>query len=161
MQDLIDLLHCLDCSCVLRNGNIHTYAQRGVADLYELLLRHPQLLRGAEIADKVVGKGAAALMVLGGVREVYADVLSEPACGMLRGAGVPVSCALLVPAIRNRAGDGWCPVETLCRDKATAEECLPLIREFMERRSSSLPHPLPPPLPDYKSGTGKKRGARA
>lgn len=136
MQDLIDLLHRSECSLVLRNGNVHTYEQHGVADLYGLLLAHPQLLRGAEIADKVVGKGAAALMVLGGVKEVYADVVSEPACEMFRQAGIPVTYAQLVPAIRNRAGDGWCPVETLCRDAATAEECLPLIRRFMETRAS-------------------------
>ena len=133
MQDLIDLLHRSECSLVLRNGNVHTYEQHGVADLYGLLLAHPQLLRGAEVADKVVGKGAAALMVLGGVKEVYADVMSEPAHEMFRAAGIPVAYGVLVPAIRNRAGDGWCPVETLCRDVATAEECLPLIRRFMER----------------------------
>lgn len=133
MQDLIDLLHRSECSLVLRNGNVHTYEQHGVADLYGLLLAHPQLLRGAEIADKVVGKGAAALMVSGGVKEVYADVMSQPALGMFRAAGIPAACGVLVPAIRNRAGDGWCPVETLCRDVATAEECLPLIRRFMER----------------------------
>lgn len=136
MEDLIRMLHSQECSCVLRNGNINTFQQRGVADLYDLLMKHPLLLRGAEVADKVVGKGVAALMVLGGVKEVYADVVSEPACEMFRQAGIPVTYAQRVPAIRNRAGDGWCPVETLCRDAATAEECLPLIRRFMETRAS-------------------------
>lgn len=138
MQDLIDMLHRSGCSCVLRNGNVHTYEQRGVADLYDLLHRHPQLLCGAEVADKVVGKGAAALMVLGRVKEVYADVISEPALALFAGAGIPVSYALSVPAIRNRTGDGWCPVETLCRDCATAADCLPLIRGFMERNATRV-----------------------
>lgn len=138
MQDLIDMLHRSGCSCVLRNGNVHTYEQRGVADLYDLLHRHPQLLCGAEVADKVVGKGAAALMVLGRVKEVYADVISEPALALFAGAGIPVSYALSVPAIRNRAGDGWCPVETLCRDCATAADCLSLIRGFMERNATRV-----------------------
>ena len=106
---------------MLRNGEIYTFERRGVADLYALLREQPGLLLGADVADKVVGKGAAALMVLGRVRRVYADVLSEPAYGRL------------VSAIRNRAGNGWCPVETLCRDKETAEECLPLIAGFVER----------------------------
>lgn len=121
LQDLIDLLHERKCSCVLRNGEIYTFERRGVEDLYALLREQPGLLLGADVADKVVGKGAAALMVLGRVRRVYADVLSEPAYGRL------------VSAIRNRAGNGWCPVETLCRDKETAEECLPLIAGFVER----------------------------
>lgn len=78
LQDLIDLLHERKCSCVLRNGEIYTFERRGVEDLYALLREQPGLLLGADVADKVVGKGAAALMVLGRVRRVYADVLSEP-----------------------------------------------------------------------------------
>ncbi len=38
------------------------FRERGVADLFRLQHEEPQLLRGAFIADKVVGKGAAALM---------------------------------------------------------------------------------------------------
>ncbi len=133
LQDLKDLLHERKCSCVLRNGETRTFGRRGVEDLYDLLRERPGLLLGADVADKVVGKGAAALMVSGRVRRVYADVISEPAYGLLLRAGIPVSYGRLVPAIRNRAGDGWCPVETLCRDKATAEECLPLIAGFVER----------------------------
>lgn len=52
------------------------FRERGVADLFRLLHEEPQLLRGAFIADKVVGKGAAALMVLGGVEGLFADVVS-------------------------------------------------------------------------------------
>ena len=36
-------------------------------------------MKGAAIADKVIGKGAAALMVLGGFKTVYADIISTPA----------------------------------------------------------------------------------
>ena len=54
------------------------FRERGVADLFRLLHEEPQLLRGAFIADKVVGKGAAALMVLGGVEGFFAGVVSRP-----------------------------------------------------------------------------------
>ncbi len=136
LQDLIDLLHERKCSCVLRNGGIYTFVHRGVKDLYDLLRKQPGLLLGADVADKVVGKGAAALMALGRVRRIYADVFSEPAYGLLLQAGIPVFYGRLVPAIRNRAGNGLCPVETLCCDKETAEECLPLIAEFCEASAS-------------------------
>ena len=63
LQDLIDLLHERKCSCVLRNGEIYTFERRGVEDLYALLREQSGLLLGADVADKVVGKGAAALMV--------------------------------------------------------------------------------------------------
>ena len=71
MDELIRLLHEGGYSCVIRKEEIRTFTQRGVADLYDLLNQHPVFLHGAQVADKVVGKAAAALMVLGGVREVY------------------------------------------------------------------------------------------
>ena len=79
------------------------FRERGVADLFRLLREEPQLLRGAFIADKVVGKGAAALMVV-----------SRPALELLAGAGIAVEYTVVVPGIMNRAGTGTCPVEQLC-----------------------------------------------
>ena len=134
MQALVDLLHREACSCVVRNDTIRMFGQRGVADLYDMLITMPSMLCGADVADKVVGKGAAALMILGRVRQVYADVISSPAYDMLKDAGIDVTYDILVPGIRNRSGSGWCPVETLCRDCATAEECLPLITGFVKRQ---------------------------
>ena len=57
---LIDLLHVEACSCVIRNGDVtRIFRERGVKDLYRLLEEEPELLDGAFVADKVVGKGAA------------------------------------------------------------------------------------------------------
>ena len=79
-QFLIDTLFRERCSCVIRSGDvIRIFRERGVKDLFRLLKEEPAMLRGAFIADKVVGKAAAALMVLGGVRELFADVISHPA----------------------------------------------------------------------------------
>ena len=67
MEELINLLHTGGYSCTIANkGEIRTFTQRGVADIYDLLTQEPEFLKGASIADKVVGKGAAALMILGG-----------------------------------------------------------------------------------------------
>ncbi len=136
LRGLADLLHGRGCSCVVRrrDGVVREFQRRGVADLYDLLKEHPRFLLGADVADKVVGKGAAALMAAGRVARVYADVASEPARELLLRAGIPVCCGLSVPAIRNRAGDGLCPLESLCLDKETAEECLPVIEGFVERQ---------------------------
>ena len=108
------------------------FRERGVKDLYRLLEEEPELLDGAFVADKVVGKGAAALMILGGVGELHADVISRPARRLLAASPVHVSYTLEVPYIVNRTRTGQCPVETLCRDCATAAEALPLIRNFIE-----------------------------
>ncbi|MCQ2193516.1 MAG: DUF1893 domain-containing protein [Paludibacteraceae bacterium] len=139
-QMQIDLLHRGDFSLVMmKDEYVRTFTQRGVADLYGLLTEDPAYMQGSLVADKVVGKGAASLMVLGGVREVYADVISEPALETLRKGGVLVTYKQLVPFIENRDKTGWCPVETLCRDAKTPQEALPLIADFLEKISSRSP----------------------
>lgn len=137
-QQLIDLLHAEACSCVIRNGGTtRIFRQRGVRDLYRLLHEEPRLLDGAFVADKVVGKGAAALMLLGGVAELYADVISRPALELLAASSVRVTYTLEVPRIVNRTQTGLCPVESLCRDCTTAAEALPLIRDFLEAQNQN------------------------
>ena len=124
------------CSCVIRNGDeIRLFRERGVKDLFRLLREEPQFLGGAFVADKVVGKAAAALMVLGGVEEVFADVISRPARELLERARIRVEYTLEVPHIINRTQTDRCPLEKRCSDAATAEACLPLIEAFV----ASLP----------------------
>lgn len=121
-RQAIDLLFAERCSCVVRNGDtIRIFRERGVRDLWRLLHEEPELLDGAFVADKVVGKGAAALMAAGRVRELFADVVSHAALELLNGAGIPVSYTVAVPHIINRAGDGICPVERLCAGARTAD----------------------------------------
>lgn len=133
MKQLVDTLESKGCSVVIRNrkGEERCFWQRGVADLLHLLHEEPEMLCSAKLADKVVGKGAAALMVLGGVQEVYARTISVPALDMLREAGIPTQYGQCVDHIINRAGNDWCPVEKLCRDVQTAEQCLLLIEDFV------------------------------
>lgn len=131
MKELIELLHNGNHSLVVSNGHTATLDGGGVSDLFMLLRDVPAFLDGAEIVDKVVGKGAAALMILGKINAVHADVISEPALDLLAKTTVKVSYDTVVPNIINRKGDGICPVETLCMSCKTAEECLPLITEFI------------------------------
>lgn len=109
------------------------FRERGVRDLYRLLIEEPETLRSAFVADKVVGKGAAALMVSGGVQGLFAGVASAPALELLREAGIEAECACEVPHIVDRTGTDICPVEKLCAGCRTAEECLPLIEMFLNR----------------------------
>ena len=132
MQELIRMLHEGGYSCVIRNGErLRTCTRRGVADLYDLLEREPELLRGAEVADKVIGKGAAALLILGGVRRLHAEVVSREALALLRDAPVELTCGTCTPCIENRDRTGPCPLESRCAGARTAAECLPLIRDFV------------------------------
>lgn len=136
MQVLIDLLFGEQVSCVVRSGDtIRLFRQRGVKDLFRLLKESPGELRGALIADKVVGKGAAALMVLGGIRELYADVISYPALELLARKRIPVSYTIAVERIANRSQTGPCPIEERCIACESPEECLRKIEEFISSES--------------------------
>ena len=96
-QMLIQRLRAEGCSCVIQNGDTTlTFHQRGVKDLHNLLRNEPSTLRGALLADKVVGKGAAVLMVAGGVEWVYAEVISESALELLSGHNIPTDYGKVV-----------------------------------------------------------------
>lgn len=137
IEELVEILHKENCSCVIySNGEITLCHERGVKDLFRLLTCEPRVLSGGIVADKVVGKGAAALMIAGGVREMYAEVISEPALKLFQGSSLRVSYGQCVAHIINRAGTGICPVEKLCLDCETAHECMPLIERFIKGSSA-------------------------
>ena len=137
MDELVQILRSGNHSLVVAGNGIRIFDGRGISDLYGLLTEHPDLLRGASVADKVVGKGAVALLILGGVRELFAGVISTSALGLLEDSGISLRFGRKVPYIINRKGDGLCPVETLSKDCATAAQCLPLIREFFTKTPTS------------------------
>ena len=84
-QEIINRLFAEQCSCIICNNHeIRLFHERGVKDIYRLLKEEPDFLNGSFIADKVIGKAAAALMILGGVKEVFAGVISRPALSLFQ-----------------------------------------------------------------------------
>lgn len=116
LQFARSLLDKENYTCVICRGeDVLTDRRRGVKPLMELL-ESGKDLQGYSAADKVVGKAAAFLYCLLGVKALHAGILSEPALAVLENAGIPAEYGTLVPAIRNRAGDGFCPMETAVWD---------------------------------------------
>ena len=132
MKQLIEILHDEGLTLVVRreNGDIHRFTQRGVKDLVALVSDCPEVLQGAFIADKAVGKAAATCMVVGGVKHVYADVMSEPALTLLNAHGIEAEYGQLVDHIINRSGTDWCPMERLSRDIDDPTVIIQKIKEF-------------------------------
>ena len=117
------------------DGEIHRFTQRGIKDLFTLVTEHPEVLYHALIADKAVGKAAAACMVAGGVRQVFADVMSEPALALLQHYYVSVDYGKLVNHIINRTGTDWCPMERLSRDIDDPIAIVQAIQQFLKGSS--------------------------
>lgn len=143
MNRLKGILHEGGHSLVVeRDGGVETFGGRGVSDLFRIVESHSGQLKGAIVADRIIGKGAAALMVLGGVRLAYADVVSRPALNMLQNNGVEAAYGEIVEHIINRQGDGICPVERLCAPCQSPKECLPLIRGFIKKMRERVTEPM-------------------
>lgn len=106
-----------------RDGELLTSDRRGVAPMVTFL-REGQVLTGYAAADRVVGKAAAWLFILAGVRAVYADTLSEGGRKLLTCHGIPVQWKSLTPAIRNRDNTGLCPMEQAVAEAADAADAL-------------------------------------
>jgi len=100
-------------TCVLRtaDGTLLTSDAHGILPPLRWLREDPGLLRGADVADRVIGKAAALLFAHGGVRSIWAARMSEAARDFLQTTGIVFDCGELVPAILNRDGTGLCPME--------------------------------------------------
>ena len=116
-------------------GEVYTSTERGVKPLL-LLIESCGTLGGAIAADKVVGKAAAFLYLKLEVSEIYADVISTHALALLRENGVKVSFGEEALAIRNRRGDGFCPMETAVMDISEVDAALTAIRQTLARLNS-------------------------
>ncbi len=119
-------------SCVIeKNDEIRTYNQRGVKDLYQLAESGDGFTQGALLADKIIGKGAAALAIVCGVKTIRTHVICTSALEMLKKYNVKTIFETEVDHIENRTKTDWCPLEKRVKECATAEECMPIIRQFI------------------------------
>ncbi|MBE6586994.1 MAG: DUF1893 domain-containing protein [Ruminococcaceae bacterium] len=112
---------------VYNEAGLATSTERGIRPMILWLEEDPEFLRGASVADKIVGRAAAMIMVYGGVREVYASVVSNGAIEVFREAGIACTYSMSAIAISNRRGDGICPMERLVapiKDPKSAYEAL-------------------------------------
>ena len=114
-----------------RDGEVVEFHNPGVKDLYALISTRPHALDGACVADRVIGRGAALLLALGKVSEVYAQVISSPAVQVLEDAKVTVDYGTLVPNIISRDGTDMCPVEKLTMNISDPEKAFVKIKEFL------------------------------
>ena len=101
---------------VVRDDQRWTSQQRGLAGLLAWQADPAVDLSGASAADLVVGKAAALLYAEAGVKAVWAGLLSETAVPVLVAHGIEFDAAQRTEFIRNRAGDGMCPMEQAAQE---------------------------------------------
>lgn len=92
-------------------GTVILLEGRGIMPLWRLYKEAPRAMNGALVADKVIGLGAAVLMVEGGVAACHAPAVSRKAFDYLKSHGTEVWADAVPEGIINRAGTGPCPLE--------------------------------------------------
>ena len=121
-----------------KDGKVaHREFGRGIAPVIAAFDTKKELLRNSCVYDTIVGKAAAAVFVLSGVRAVYGETMSQSAMELLRQNQIVFEYQEKTEQIINRRGDGLCPFEQAVLSCQTAEQCLPIIRETMARLKNS------------------------
>ena len=100
-----------------KNGEIREFYNRRVIDIVSLIKSGEEFLNEAIIADKVIGKVASALLVLAGVKEIYARTISEYAIEVLEKNNIKYSYENRVDYIINNDKTGMCPMENKFKDE--------------------------------------------
>ena len=104
------------CIIIKSNNIIHTDKAPGIKPLISLYENKPDVLKDAFVVDKVIGKAAAMMAVLGGARKVYGILMSTSAMEFLSKHNIPFEYGESIEKISNRAGDGICPLEATVMD---------------------------------------------
>ena len=136
MRDLDTAKNLLqEYTCVLvKDSSVYGSTKTGIAPMLDFLSQDLDL-SGFSAADKIVGKAAAMLFVLAGVKEVYGQVMSRAAQAFLQSHGISCSCDTLTEHIINRKGDDICPMEKTVQnmdDPATAFSALLQTRKRLQ-----------------------------
>lgn len=100
-----------DKTCVLCKGDIiYLSEDKGIAPMINFI-NNGLDLNGFSAADRIVGKAAAMLFILAGVKEVYASVISKDAIEIFSQYGIKYTYDTLTEKIINRKGNDICPME--------------------------------------------------
>lgn len=84
---------------------------KGISPIMEKVVDDKEYFKGYSVADRVIGKSAALLLIRSHIACLHTKVLSEHAKTLLDQYQISYSYDTLVPYIINRTKDGMCPME--------------------------------------------------
>ena len=131
LDKIKEILHDKKAALVVcySNGEIREYYQNRVKDIKEILKENNKALENAIVADKVIGKVAASLLTVAGVKEIYTDVISELAIPVLEDNQVKYEFKEKVKYIKNNDNTGMCPMENKYKDEIDIKK---IYKEILE-----------------------------
>jgi len=132
MEEAKRLIQTKEATCVVIQGGVivRTAEGPGISPLLRLFDEEPDVLRDAVVADKIIGKAAAMILVLAGARMVYGEVMSAAGLDYLHKHQVQAVYGRCVDVIHNRARNGICPIES---SVLTSEDAVEGVRNIRRR----------------------------
>lgn len=118
---------------VSQKGTIKSSA-RGIKPIYDNYLENKEYFFDSSVADRVIGKAAAILLVSSGVKEIYTDLISQSALDYFEERKIKVSYAEKTDRILNREKNDLCPMEKLSMDNPTSEELMKRLGDFFANK---------------------------
>lgn len=110
------------CVIVKQGKIINIESGRGVKPI--IAMYEQGILTDAVVVDKIIGKAAAMILVLGGAKACYGLTMSRAAVEYLKAHGVHAEYDVLTEHIINRKGDGICPMEQTVAELDDPQEAL-------------------------------------
>lgn len=102
---------------LFKDGNCKEYYNKRVEDIVSILNENKDALKDAIIADKVIGKVAASILTIAGVKEIYADIISKFAIPILEENNIKYEYNKKVEFIQNNDKTDICPMENKFKDE--------------------------------------------
>ena len=120
LEEVKEILHQKNASLVVcyANGEVKEYYQDRIKDIKAILRENQDSLKGAVIADKVIGKVASSILAIAGVKEIYAEVISKFAIPVLEENGIQYEYLEKVEFIKNKDNTGMCPMENKYKEES-------------------------------------------
>jgi len=129
-----------DYKClILRNGEeVFSSVGRGIYPIVQGLSK----MKGAAVADRIIGRAAALLCVHGEALAVYADVITESAAEVFAEYGILFEFGEITDKILNRDQTGLCPFEILAQETTCPKQMLGRVALKLEEFGMELPSEL-------------------
>lgn len=122
-------------AAVLSDGTLITSEKKGIAPMMALLEEDKDILKGAYVADRVIGRAAALLMEKAGVAAAFGELVSRHALKAFGKSGIPFTYGKEADYIINRTKTGMCPMEQTVLDIEDAEEAYEALRKKLAELS--------------------------
>lgn len=134
MNKALEILQENQYTCVAIKDDFEYHSKlNGIAPIMQPMLENEFFFKDCEVADKVIGKSAAMLLIKSQVLHIHAMILSEHAKDILDKYHISYTYDKLVPYIINRTKDGMCPMENTVLDIDDLEQGFYALQETLKK----------------------------